>query len=98
MARATVTRGRNWACEVYQEDVLAAHDEGFVWLKSTLASLHVPLAISPLHDADTFGEDGVRAWVERHQQADGKLSQEDETRKPESRGREEGALARDALL
>lgn len=75
-----VVRGRNWAFVIYADHL--ERIGGYEKLKGELLALHVPCIISPCHDSDVYDEDTINAWVERHRGTDGKLSSEDEKRKP----------------
>lgn len=75
-----VPRGRNWAFLIYQDhlDRIGGYDH----LRDWLLAQHVPAIVSPCHDQDEYDEDSISAWVERHRGKDGRLSDEDERRKP----------------
>ena len=67
-------RCRNILGIIYAEDAMKAKGKyeplphGDHWyddLLSYMASLHVPCAVSPIHD-DPYDADDVRQWIERH--------------------------------
>lgn len=53
---AKVKPGRNWACKFYPETI------DFRTLLEGLDALHVPCAVSPLHDADVYDVNGISKW------------------------------------
>lgn len=83
-------RRRNITGIVYKEDAEKAIGYGYIkphgeeWyddLLSYMASLHVPCAVSPIHE-DLYDLEDVQKWVERHVDEHGQLSDEDKARCP----------------
>lgn len=65
-------KARNVTAVIYEEDL-----PSYGALLEHLDSLHIPCAVSPLHDADTFTEKDVQRWVARHTDKEtGKITDE----------------------
>lgn len=78
-------RRRNITGIIYAEDAMRATGAGMVephgenWyddLLSFMASLHVPCAVSPIHE-DQYDLEDVQKWRERHTSDKGEMSPED---------------------
>ena len=54
-------KARNVTATIYAEDI-----SSYGALLEYLDGLHIPCALSPLHDADTFTERDIKKWVTRH--------------------------------
>lgn len=54
-------KARNVTAVVYQEDL-----PSYGALLEHLDGLHIPCAVSPLHDADTYTEGDIKRWVTRN--------------------------------
>lgn len=83
-------RRRNITGIIYAEDAMKATGRGMDephgenWyddLLSYMASLHVPCAVSPIHE-DLYDLEDVTKWVERHADDNGVLSDDDLKRCP----------------
>lgn len=86
MARNTTSlaqlRGHNWGFIIYKDNVDKLVN-GYETVVAHLRGLNVRGALSPWHDEDTYDEEDVSAWVERHATRNGgELSDEDAERKP----------------
>lgn len=60
-------RARNLACIIYAEGI------SFGQLVPLLDGMHVPCALSPLHDSDLYDSTDVKKWVQRKQDEWAKL-------------------------
>lgn len=83
-------RRRNITGIVYKADAEKAYGfgsdkpHGEHWyedLLSYMASLHVPCAVSPVHN-DLYDQEDVNKWIDRHVDEHGQLSEEDKARVP----------------
>ena len=62
MANGNFAKARNVMFLAYLKDWGKTYGQ----LLEYLDDLHMPCACSPVHDSDTFTENDVKNWVERH--------------------------------